>query len=108
MKDLHSQEKNMGQSMLPQVTVDYITIVFTVIFFAGCFAIDLFGVEISSEARNQYYNIHGTLSYTIYLVLNTLYGRHYGLNWIKSLVFSCANLFFLFFFIAFFHIVSFP
>ena len=70
--------------------------VIAAIFFIGCFVIEVLGIEISNEARGQYYNIQGGLSYVIYLLLNTLYGRKYGLNWIKSLVFSCANLLFLF------------
>lgn len=59
---------------------------------AGCFlcclVIELLHIEISGETRKQVYSTFGTVSFWLGVLLNTAYGRHYGLKGIKSLIFS--------------------
>lgn len=78
----------MGQSGLPRVLIYYGPLVLTVIFFVGCLIVEIFGIEISPEARKQFYSTFGTASFYLGVLLNTAYGSNYGLGPIKSLIFS--------------------
>lgn len=82
------ETKPMGQSRLPQVFMYYVPLVLTVIFFVGCLVVEIFGIEISSAGRTQFYSTFGTVSFIFGVLLNTVYGRNYGLESLKSLIFS--------------------
>lgn len=82
----------MGQSRLPQRLMYTVPLVLTVIFFVGCLVVELFGIEISPEGRKQFYSTFGNASFVLGVLLNTAYGRNYGLGTLKSLVFSFLSL----------------
>lgn len=82
------ETKTVGQSKLLWVFMYYVPLVLTVIFFVGCLIVELFGIEIAPEGRKWFYSTFGTSSFILGVLLNTAYGRNYGLGLLKSLIFS--------------------
>ena len=71
-----------------QQFVRYAPFVAALLGFIGCLIIELAHIPISMESRAQFYSVFGTVSFCCCILLNTVYGRKYGLGWIKSFVFS--------------------
>ena len=66
------------------------------VFFACCVVIELLQIDISMERRDLFYSVFGSVSYYSSILLNVVYGRKYGLGWVRSLIFSLASFFLLF------------
>ncbi|MBE6697740.1 MAG: prolipoprotein diacylglyceryl transferase [Ruminococcaceae bacterium] len=64
--------------------------------FIGCCIIELCRIEISLENRDWFYGTFGTVSFYLSMILNMIYGRKYGLGWIRSVVFTLVSFFVLF------------
>lgn len=64
--------------------------------FIGCLIIEICRIEISQASRDQFYSVFGTVSFYSNILLNIVYGRKYGLGWLRCLIFSLASFFLLF------------
>lgn len=84
------------QFWLLQMLVYYIPLFITVICFAGCLAVELLRIEISQEFRDWFYVNFGNTCYYSSIFLSTVYGRKYGLSWLKSLIFTALTFVLLF------------
>ena len=84
-----SQEtNNMGQRMLPQKLIQYLPFGIAALCFLGCMIAEILGVEISREARDQFYRSFGDVCYYSCILLSILHCRKYGVNWFLCLLFS--------------------
>ena len=52
---------------------------------------EILRVEISQEGRASIYSTLGTITFYTCILLNTIYGRKYGLGWLRCLIFSLAS-----------------
>ena len=59
--------------------------------FACCIVLEFLRVEISQEGRAQIYSVFGSITFGTSILLNTVYGRKYGIGWIRCLLFSLAS-----------------
>ncbi len=82
-----SELKKVGPPLL-QGLIHYAPFVIVLLGFIGCLIIELAHIPISMESRAQFYSVFGSVSFYSSILLNTVYGRKYGLGWIKSFVFS--------------------
>lgn len=75
-------------SRLTQKLLFYIPLGLAAVGFLCCLGVEIFRIEISQEGRNWFYGAFGTASFCLCILLNTAYGRNYGLGWLRSLIFS--------------------
>lgn len=64
--------------------------------FIGCLIVEIRHIEITQENRNRFYSVFGSISFYSSILLNILYGRKFGLGWLRCLIFSLASFFLLF------------
>lgn len=89
MAEQHREEiaENSYSSILQNLII-YIPLGLTIVGFISCLVIELSGIAIIKEVREQSYSVIGTVGHCLALIANIAYGRRYRLNWIKSIVFS--------------------
>ena len=88
MKNFAQELKSLGQHPLPQKLIQYLPFVIAALCFFGCMTVEILGVEISKEARAQFYRSFGNVCYYSCILLSTLQCRKYGVNWFLCLLFS--------------------
>ena len=84
------------RTRLLEVAVLYGPFAIALVIFACCVVIELLQIDISMESRDRFYSVFGTVSFYSSVLLNFVYGRKYGLGWIRSMIFSLASFFLLF------------
>lgn len=89
MKDVPSlKNTNTGRFQKLQSIILYAPFVIAVVLLVSCVVIEILQVPITKEMRDQIYSTFGTISYYTAILLTMVYGRRYGLGWIRSLIFS--------------------
>lgn len=84
------------QSRLGDSLVFYAPFVLALVCFAGCLVVEICHFEIIPDFRDQFYSMFGTVSLCLSILLSVLYGRKFGLGWIRSVVFALVSFFVLF------------
>ena len=80
--------KQMGKYPLPQALIHVLPFVIAALCFLGCVIVEILGIVISREERDQFYRSFGDACYYSCILLSTLHCRKYGVGWFKSLLFS--------------------
>lgn len=62
-----------------------------VVLFGLCLAMEALHIPLTAQVRDQIYSNLGTISFISCILLNTAYGRNYGLGWLRSLIFSFCS-----------------
>lgn len=73
----------------------YVPFVIALGLFACCLVVEIFGIDISNEGRDRVYSSFG-IAFYFSILLNVVYGRKYGLGWLRCLIFSLASFYLLF------------
>ena len=71
-----------------QLFVRYVPFVIALGFFIWCLVVELWQIPMPLEQRMQFYSTFGSVCWYGSILCTTVYGRNYGLGWIKSLIFS--------------------
>ena len=82
------ETNNMGQQPLPRKLIQYLPFGIAALCFLGCMIVEILGVELSWEFRDRFYVDFGNTCYYCSIILSVIYGRRYGLSWLKSLIFT--------------------
>ena len=91
-----TQNINTGRFQKLQRVILYAPFVIAAVLFVFCVVLEILQVPISKEMRDRIYSTFGTISFCTAILLNTVYGRKYGLGWIRSLIFSLLSFFLVF------------
>ncbi len=89
MRDLMNR-KPRGSQLLDQLVL-YVPFAIALGLFAWALIFEILHVEISQEGRASIYSTLGTITFYTCILLNTMYGRKYGIGWLRCLIFSLAN-----------------
>lgn len=82
--------KEVGPPLL-QGLIRYSPFVIALGCFMGCLIMEMERIPISMESRAKFYSVFGAVSFIGCILLNTAYGRNYGLGWLRSLIFSFCS-----------------
>ena len=89
MRDLMNR-KPRGSQLLDQLVL-YVPFAIALGLFAWALIFEILHVEISQEGRASIYSTLGTITFYTCILLNTMYGRKYGIGWLRCLFFSLAS-----------------
>ena len=56
-----------------------------------CMVMEICAIPLTEEIRDRIYSILGNTSFYVCILLCTVYGRKYGLDWLRSLIFSFCS-----------------
>lgn len=71
-----------------QLLVRYVPFAIALGFFIWCLVVELCHIPLSVAQRDQFYSTFGSACWYGSILCSTVYGRNYGLSWLKSLIFS--------------------
>lgn len=88
VKPTTHEKYNLGKQTLSQKLSQYLPFMIAALCFLGCVVVEILGVEINREARDQFYRSFGDICYYSCILLSALHCRKYGVNWFLCLLFS--------------------
>ncbi|MBR2311570.1 MAG: prolipoprotein diacylglyceryl transferase [Oscillospiraceae bacterium] len=86
-----NQSKKTQQFSMREWIWLYGPFIFAGMVFCVCLVIELLRVDLSPEVRSDIYGIGGSVFYYFSILLCILYGRKYGLNWWRCVIYSLAS-----------------